>query len=57
MVFATLIAQLELALKGTSVKEYAPLALGLIMEDVIVTALPNTPPLMLVLLAALQELH
>ena len=55
--FATPLAPLELALKATSVKEPAPLALGPITEDAIVTALLNTPPLMLASLAALQELH
>lgn len=55
MVFATELAQLEAALKETSVKEFALLAHGHLTMDAIELAQLNSQLVMLVLMLALQE--
>lgn len=55
MEFAIELAQLEAALKETSVKEFALLAHGHTTTDATELAQPNTPPMMPVLIPALQE--
>ena len=55
-VFATLPALMVLALKATTAREHALLVPGAITTAATDTALPSTPPMMLVLTPALEEL-